>query len=224
MPRMGKAIGVFAATLAAATLAAAEVRAETATLGGGGVGVDWGKVVTDFDEVARGLGGRRAESGGPLSSPALMQQDPRTSQLVVQNAGNAWFGVAPRVALVARDWGTAFRLAGDRLSLVDAVRLSASTRMVMTRVRFADPSWARVVPFLQLGAGQWRTDPNLLPLTPRDTEAAGQVGAGVEIRLASFCQLAGETSATMLVRDGRGEGAIPQTRMWSASLAARITF
>ena len=223
MPRMGKAIGVFAATLAAATLATAEVRAEPAT-SLGSRGVDWSRMVADLDGVARDMGMRRSEAGSSPSSPALMQQDPRTSQLVLQNAGNAWFGVAPRVALVARDWGTAFRLAGDRLSLVDAVRLSASTRMVMTRVRFADPQWARVVPFLQLGAGQWRTDPNLLPLTPRDTEAAGQLGAGVEIRLASFWQLAGETSATMLVRDGRGEGAIPQTRMWSGSLASRITF
>lgn len=249
MARMRKAIGVLAATLAATTFAAGDLRAETGSsvsaTGGGGsggvgeakLGVDWGRLVVELDALARGHDAPRVtgtsgtgeprdvrESGPSSRMPSTMQQELRTSQLVLQNSGNAWFGVAPRVALVARDWGSAFRLAGDRLSLVDAIRLSASTRMVMTRVRLATPEHARVVPFVQLGAGQWRTDPNLLPLTPRDTEVAGQLGAGVEVRLASFWQLACESSATMLLRDGRGEGAIPQTKMWSTSVASRLTF
>ncbi len=216
MPRMGKAIGVFAATFAAATLATAEVRAEAPA--SVGRGVDWVKMLEELDGLARGRGPEK------LRAPSLMQQDPRTSQLVVQNSGNAWFGVAPRVTLVARDWGGAFRLAGDRLSLVDAIRLSSSTRMVMTRVRLSGAGSAKIVPFVQLGAGQWRTDPNLLPLTPRDTEVAAQLGAGFEVTLAPMWQLACESSATMLVRDGRAETSIPQTRMWSTSIASRITF
>lgn len=222
MSRMGKAIGVFAATLAATTFATAQVRAEPGVPGSFG-GVDWSRLVVQLDGVARGRGAG-LESGTSSRSNTPMQLDVRTSQLVVQNAGNAWFGVAPRVTLVARDWGTAFRLAGDRLSLVDSVRLTASTRMVMGRVRIANPDHARVVPFLQFGAGQWRTDPNVLPYTRKETEVAAQVGTGVEVRLASFWQLACETSATMLVRDGRGEGATPQTRMWSSSIASRIAF
>jgi hypothetical protein len=237
MARMRKAIGVFAATLAATTLPTLDARAETggqsaSSVGGvGGLGgvesirVDWSRLLVELDVLARGRDARDVrESAVASRMPVTMQQELRMSQLVLQNSGNAWFGVAPRVGLVARDWGSAFRLAGDRLSLVDAVRLSASTRMVMTRVRIANPERARVVPFIQLGAGQWRTDPNLLPLTPHDTEVAGQLGGGVEVRLASFWQLACESSATMLVRDGRGEGAIPQTKMWSTSMASRLTF
>jgi hypothetical protein len=231
---MRKAIGVFAATLAATLLATVDVRAETGGQGasaaggsvtGGAGSVDWSRLLVELNVLARGRDARDVrESSLASRTPATMQQELRTSQLVLQNSGNAWFGVAPRVALVARDWGSAFRLAGDRLSLVDAVRLSASTRMVMTRVRIANPERARVVPFVQLGAGQWRTDPNLLPLTPQDTEVAGQLGGGVEVRLASFWQLACEASATVLVRDGRGEGAIPQTKMWSTSIASRLAF
>jgi hypothetical protein len=217
MPRMGKAIGVFAATLAAATLVTGEVRAEAPPSVGGGV--DWLKLVTELDGLARGKKGAEMN----LRTPP-MPGDARSSQLVVQNSGNAWFGVAPRMTLVARDWGGAFRLAGDRLSLVDAIRLSASTRMVMSRVRMASAGSARLVPFFQMGAGQWRTDPNLLPLTPRDTEIAAQVGTGVEITLSPIWQIACETSATMLLRDGRTDNAIPQTRMWSTSIASRLTF
>ncbi len=219
MPRMGKAIGVFAAAFAAATLVTAEVRAD-ASGGGAGGGVDWFRLVTELDGLARGHG-KGAETS---RRPSPMPGDVRTSQLVVQNSGNAWFGVAPRVTLVARDWGGAFRLAGDRLSLVDAVRLSQSTRMVMSRVRMASAGSARLVPFVQMGAGQWRTDPNLLPLTPRDTEIAAQLGTGVELTLSPAWQIACETSATMLVRDGRSDNAIPQTRMWSTSIASRLTF
>lgn len=216
MPRMGKAIGLFAATLAAATLATGEVRAESTASGYRG-GVDWMQLLVRLDGIARG-------KESLLPSPRLMPQDPRTSQLVEQNLGNAWFGVAPRVTLVARDWGSAFRLAGDRLSLTDQMRLTESTRMVMTRVRMASTEAARIVPFVQFGAGQWRTDPNLLPLTPKDTEVAAQLGAGVEVTLSRTWQLACESSATVLVRDGRGDTAIPQTKMWSTALASRLKF
>lgn len=219
MPRMGKAIGVFAAAFAAATLATAEVRADASGTGGGAAGgVDWLRLVTELDGLARGKNAETKLRTSPMPG------DARSSQLLVQNSGNAWFGVAPRMTLVARDWGGAFRLAGDRLSLVDAIRLSSSTRMVMSRVRMASAGSAKLVPFVQMGAGQWRTDPNLLPLTPRDTEIAAQLGTGVEITLSPVWQIACETSATMLLRDGRADNAIPQTRMWSTSIASRLTF
>jgi opacity protein-like surface antigen len=146
----------------------------------------------------------------------------RFGQPLVQNSGNAWFGVAPSVSFVARDWGTSFRLSGDRLSLVDALRLSESTRMVLTRVRLSNNS--RITPFVQLGVGQWRTDTNILPLTPRATELAAQVGAGVELHITRGWQLACEAGGTMFIRDARSSENIAQTRLWSTMIASRIVF
>lgn len=180
-----------------------------------GVGVDIARVFLDLDAYAKG----RAEKPQPSTSAA--QHSERTNQLYVQNGGNAWFGVAPSVALVARDWGTAYRLAGDRLSLVDAMRLSESTRMVMSRVRLSN---TRVTPFAQLGVGQWRTDTNLMPVFKRTTDIAGQVGGGVEIRLTESWQIACESAATLLIRDTREADNLPYTRLWSATFASRLQF
>ncbi|HZU82519.1 MAG TPA: hypothetical protein VE987_06370, partial [Polyangiaceae bacterium] len=47
------------------------------------------------------------------------------------------FGVAPHVSLIARDWGGAQLLLGH-LTAVDEARPSRSSRMLVTRVRFAD--------------------------------------------------------------------------------------
>lgn len=174
------------------------------------VKIDWGRALVEIDAYVRG------DREGLASRTDRAHEDP-----FVLNGGNAWAGVTPRVALVARDWGTQLRLAGDRLSLADAMRLSASTRMVITRVRFGD---GRVQPFLQLGLGQWRTDPNLLPFTPRNTELAGQSGGGVEILLTQTWQIAFESSVTALYREQRESDDIPQTRLWSATIASRLEF
>jgi len=144
------------------------------------------------------------------------QGDPNT-----QNAGNAWFGVAPRVSLVARDWGSAYRVAGDRLAVVDAVRLSSSTRMVLSRVRLSD---RRFTPFAQLGLGQWRIDTNVVPLNRNYTEVAAQVGGGFEVRLSSSWQLAAETTMTVLHREGIQAGDAPVPQMWSTMFASRLAF
>jgi hypothetical protein len=180
--------------------------------------VDWGTWFLRLDRFARG--GVENPFVPPKSAAANAE---RTSQPLVQNAGNAWFGVAPSVTIVARDWGTAFRLAGDRLSLLDQRRLTESTRMVLTRVRLGDTHVARVMPFAQLGAGQWRTDPNFLPLTPRSTEIATQVGGGIEFRVGRW-QLACETAMTMILRDEREATDIPATKLWSTTIASRIEF
>ena len=116
------------------------------------------------------------------------------------------------------------RLAGDRLSLVDAMRLSQSTRMIVTRVRFGDLQVSRVTPFAQVGLGQWRTDTNIMPLTPRSTEIAGQAGGGIEIQISRTWQLAAESSVTALYREQREDTSIPQTRFWSAMFASRFEF
>src|SRR5262249_55104183 len=93
--------------------------------------IDWGKVLVEADHFAR------HGTEQMIQSPHITANGEHLAQIYEHNAGNAWFGVAPSVTLVARDWGEAYRLAGDRLSLTDALRLSSSTRMVLTRVRLS---------------------------------------------------------------------------------------
>jgi hypothetical protein len=175
-------------------------------------GVDWVKGLVELDKLARG----HAENATSTRSQQLRLDDPSP-----QNMGNAWFGVAPRVTLVARDWASSTRLAGDRLSLVETMRLSASTRMVVGRARL---SATRFTPFLQLGLGQWRVDRKHLPLTPQTIEIAGQLGTGFELRLTRGWQLAAETTVTSLIREGQTNPGVPQTVLWSTFLASRIEF
>ena len=115
---------------------------------------------------------RKSEAEPTSERASALAQPPPT-------LGTAWFGVAPRVSLVARDWGGAKRLAGGQLSLTDAMRLSRSSRMIMSRIRLGDESM-RIVPFAQVGLGQWRVDSELMPQMLKDTELAAQGGAGIE--------------------------------------------
>lgn len=176
--------------------------------------VDWGEVIVELDRSARGYAEKpSAPTSRDPAHGAGAEDDPSP-----QNMGSAWFGVAPRVTLVARDWASSTRIAGDRLSLVDAMRLSASTRMVVGRARL---SGARFTPFIQIGLGQWRVDRRYLPLTPSMIDVASQLGGGVEVRLSRGCQLAAEASATTLIRDGQND-AVPQTILWGTMVAARF--
>jgi hypothetical protein len=52
--------------------------------------------------------------------------------------------------------------------------------MVILRERLLE---GPLVPFLQLGLGQWRVDPDT-PLVPHEVLLAGQLGAGLELTLA----------------------------------------
>jgi hypothetical protein len=205
-------------SLIAATTFSTAAHADTA----GRAGLDWEQLLVRLDAYARH--GNRVEKPNASAHHTASATGERTTQLYVQNAGNAWFGVAPHVSLVARDWGGAFKLAGDQLSLADSMRLTSSTRMVMSRVRFGDFGTTLVTPFAQMGFGQWRTDSKVLPLTPSSTEIAAQVGGGVEIHVSRSWQIACETSATMFLRDSREENNLPQTSLWSTMLASRLEF
>jgi hypothetical protein len=209
-----KLVAGAAAALASMTLATAAYADEPR-------GVDWTKALVELDRVARG----GAERPNPaLSNPALLpRQQGRPAPIDdpnPQSMGNAWFGVAPRVTLVARDWASSTRLAGDRMSVVEQVRLTSSTRMVVGRVRL---SGARFTPFVQLGLGQWRVDRNYLPLTPSTIEVASQLGTGFELRLTRRWQLAAETTVTSLIREGQNNS-LPQTMLWSTLVASRVEF
>lgn len=213
---MSRLAASLAAIVAASTIAA-PARADESR-----VAIDWMEKLVQIDRFAR-TGSERP----PIVLPARASDRPvaiATTEPYEQNPGNAWFGVAPRVSFVARDWGSSLRLAGDRLSLVDAMRLTQSTRMIVTRVRFGDLAVSKVTPFAQVGLGQWRTDTNIMPLTPRSTEIAGQAGGGIEIQASRSWQLALESSVTALYREQREDTSIPQTRFWSAMFASRLEF
>lgn len=212
------------AAIAAVALAATALVPTSANAEPGRTGVDWMRVLVELDLVARRgadvLDTPRCTDAG-CYAPAVALHSAHGADPNPHNAGNAWFGVAPTVSLVARDWGSAFKVAGDRLALVDAMRITSSTRMVLSRVRL---NGHRITPFAQLGVGQWRIDPYLMPLTPRQTEIAAQLGGGVEMRLLPQWQLALETTATVIYRDDRQpvDAALP--RMWSTMLASRFEF
>lgn len=131
-----------------------------------------------------------------------------------------WIGVSPRVSLVARDWGVSQVLWGH-LSLTDQLRLIRSSRMVVTRVGFAD---GRIVPFAQMGVGQWRVDTSLLPSLPSDAQPAGQLGGGFELEVMPHAVVALEGDCTMLYHEGREPMSLAIAHVWGTLLAARARF
>lgn len=131
-----------------------------------------------------------------------------------------WFGLSPHVSLVARDWEGAQLLLGH-LVLTDQLRLSRSSRMVVSRIRLAD---GRFAPFAHVGLGQWRVDTNLMPVLPRDVELATQVGGGFEIALSRHAALAVEADHTILMREHHEPQMVAEPYVWGAFLAARALF
>lgn len=187
---------------------------------------DWGRLLGDLDAVARKGADvvdapRCAAAGCMTETNATAAPPERTGPVTVQNTTNSWFNVAPSFSLVARDWTSAYRVTGDRLALVDALRLTSSTRMVLSRVRLTEGS--RITPYAQVGLGQWRTDPYLLPLSPRYEEAAAQVAGGFEVRLKGTWQLAFESTMTMVYLAQR-DSTMPSTQLWSTTIASRVEF
>lgn len=213
-------------TLAGATLATmfATSPAMAEPLGSG-AGVDWSRVIVEVDALARRGSAvldspRCSRAGCETDTNATAAAPERIQRFDMQDTANDWFGFKPRVALVARDWASSFRVAGDCLALIDALRLTSSTRMVLTRVRLTD---ARVAPFMQLGLGQWRTDRNIMPLSPRYEEIAAQAGAGIEVRVRGTWMIGLEQTVTILHRE-LGDNSLPAARMWGSTFASRVEF
>jgi hypothetical protein len=200
---------VMSAFAALAALAPSVAKAEQPRLT-----LDWGRMlqVGSFylareSEPQKFLHPRVPELAHPVDSPEL---------------GSALFGVAPNVSLVARDWGSAKSLAGGPIALTDAMRVSRSCRMVLSRIRLGV---GRVVPFAQLGIGQWRVDQDIVPHLPRSVEVAGQVGGGVELHLVKGIELAVETDLTVLFREGMREPQqVVAPHLWGTFLAARFEY
>jgi hypothetical protein len=186
---------------------------------------EWSRLLTDLDTVARKgadvLDSPRCATAGCQTDTNTTAAAPvRSEKLNVQDTTNELVSFRPSVSLVGRDWGSSFRVTGDRLALVDALRLTTSTRMALTRFRMTD---ARISPFVQVGLGQWRTDPYILPLTPSYMELAAQAAAGVDLRLMGTWQVGLETAVTTIYRE-RSDTSMPSPHMWSTTFASRVEF
>jgi hypothetical protein len=193
----------------ASSLTAARARADE---GGLRLSVDWGKLAG----VIRDGGDALFPSESAAWKRAQQQPDARPTSGEQQR----WFGVSPHVSLVARDWGGAQLLVGH-LSLTDQVRLSRSSRMVISRVRLPG---GRLAPFAQIGLGQWRIDTDLMPVLPHDVELAGQLGGGFELSLAPHTVLAIEADYTILYREQHEPQHVSGPHLWGTFLAARALF
>lgn len=128
---------------------------------------------------------------------ATAERAPAAEQPQAQAAETPMFDLAPSASLVARDWRGSMKLAGDRTMLVDDLRPTANTRMVVGRVATAE---ARLTTFAQVGAGEWRVDTAMFPNARSYSETAGQLGGGFELRLPAQLRVSGEAQYTVLSR------------------------
>ena len=106
---------------------------------------------------------------------------------VVEETRSKWFATdGAFVSLVARNWEGASRLAGGPMPATDAIRVSRSSRLIVGRIALTG---GKIVPFLQLGLGQWRDPDQHVYDAP--LEFASQLGGGFDItHLTRHCALA----------------------------------
>ncbi len=175
------------------------------------------------------------------SSPSWRPDADRKVVQAVHDASHSLLEGGPtlgRWSLVARDWDAARALMG-RMTATDEAHRGRSKRMVLLRGRLVD---GPVAPFVQLGLGQWRIDPDTPGTIPRESLVAGQLGVGVEYAIASWVSLALEADCTVL-DPGRLEPLYPRPleppgapllprdvpwlhppALWGSFLAARARF
>jgi hypothetical protein len=115
----------------------------------------------------------------------------------------SWRKLSP--ALVARDWRGSYAVFGKDLPS-DNIRLTRSSRMLLARLTMGD---GRIKPFAHFGVGEWRFDPFLMPLVPRNQEYATQFSGGVSIDVWKGTTFVWETDYTVLVRDAREPQNLP---------------
>lgn len=178
--------------------------------------VDWTKFYGAATDVMKGKFAKEAPT-----PPRATTEETSTRSNDPSGLGTAWFGVAPKVSIVARDWGEGFRLYGAPMALSDELRLSRNTRMVLSRVRLGS---GRITPFVQLGVGQWRIDTTALPGMRYGVEVATQTGFGIEAHLARRWDLVAETNTTYFIRDRREEQSVDSPRVFGAAVFSRFTY
>jgi hypothetical protein len=174
--------------------------------------VDWGK-----------LGDVLNQAPGALLQ--LRERDVERGEHGDRSESSDWFaarplvGLAPRMSVVARDWGASQLLVGN-LTLTDQLRLTRSSRMVVSRVRLAE---GRLVPFAQLGIGEWRVDRSLVPTLPLNQQLAAEAGAGFELTVTPSLAVALEADWTLLSNDDI-TSRLQTIGLWGSLLAARARF
>jgi len=169
--------------------------------------VDWGRAVTDASSWLRSQGHSKDRSSPIGSLRRGIDEDVSV------------LGTDPRMALILRDWEGGHRLAGGYMSVTDAIRMSRSTRMLVGRIALTS---GLVMPFIQLGAGQWRVDKDMQPFLPKDSELAALAGGGFEIGIARKLAFALETDFTLLYRETREATNIDTAHIFSAFAAVRL--
>jgi hypothetical protein len=143
----------------------------------------------DGNRFVTGAMSGMAPSGREAASDTSMNATPAEPPPLVD--------LLPRASIVARDWTGSVKVAG-RTTLLDDLRPAASHRMVLARIA----SDARLSPFAQVGAGEWRVDPVLFPALPTRQAYAASFGAGLDLRTNAGFQVAGEVDYTFFHREG----------------------
>jgi hypothetical protein len=174
-------------------------------------------------ETIRELVPRLIEQGGWLRAhypgeQATKDQPALFGRHEVTEAPADVLGSDLHIAFVARDWREAYSLTDGHTLLFDRVRMIRSSRMAVTRV-----SWAggRLLPYAEVSFGQWRADTELVPWLKSDAAAAGQLTAGLELRVASRCALAWDLEETQIYSD---QQSVPATRLLASFAALRAEF
>jgi hypothetical protein len=171
--------------------------------------VDWSKLALLF------------EPPPPLLLQNVLSQGSQGSKGELQDRS---YGTGPRLALVARDWEGSRQIVGG-MGLLDEMRLGHSSRMVVSRLLFVPVGSAPLVPFAQVGAGEWRVDATLFPGLPRERVLAAQAGVGFELALGHHTSLAIEGDSTFLqARDPSDVLAQMHPLLWDAYAAMRTRF
>jgi hypothetical protein len=190
------------------------------------------RLLIDWEKLGTLL--RRDDAPSPCESPRAMAAHPLPDapRLELPMLDGLQGG---RLSLVAHDWEGA-RLLMGRLSATDQVGHGRSRRMVLVRARLFDALAGSLSPFVQIGVGQWRIDPDM-PVLPHDVVAAAQAGAGVELLLSRWASIAIEVNCTVLDperadREGRaqvepqraGAAWVHPTALWGSFVAGRAIF
>ncbi len=154
--------------------------------------VDW----SAFGDAYRTLAAGSSAREGDASSRAR----------VVSSDASAWFGTGAMVSILVRDWQGATHLAGGPMAVTDAIRTSRASRMLVARVGLGG---GKIVPYVHIGAGQWRDPDQRMRDAP--LEIAGEAGGGFEARVSHACAIAVEYDWTSLYReDHRSSNVAPQ--------------
>jgi hypothetical protein len=128
----------------------------------------------------------------PVVSPTAERAN---AALLLAQEQKPFVDFMPNVSVVVRDWRGSMKIMGERTMLLDDLRPTASNRMAVIRISTTD---ARLTPFGHVGAGEWRIDTAMFPHLRSYSEVAGQLGAGIELRLPRQLRMAAEAQYTVL--------------------------